>query len=559
MTRPESGLGNSSFDIVLPTGAACPAPTTDTRWQTFIVPIDADASQLNFTGGVPTIGGSSTNIAPLLSFGIPLVDQYPSLPDGVVQVGHYFQFSSYAPGRLSAGNYHLGVACTDASGDTQAYWQTGVRITTDLAGNITGFERYAPPNAPVLSLPDTGTSQTFAGKVRVDRAAPAITSVVITATSVDGGVDGSQTITTLENGPARFSIGGLTDGKTYNVSAVATNAAGTSTVSNVVSGVVFDINAFKVAALTATVSTVSPTGYDLTWGPPTGAPALSYTVDVSPAITGAPFTTTATTIPVDGLDPLATYTLTVTPVFAAPFVGSPVSVVITQAPAQIVAVTRPPGILEFTQICSQFGALPAEPASPGFPDLPALAATGVGTAPTIDPAGLVPDPAFPQYPNPVDAQGNPAPTYPTHCGLDFGTATLVTGGAEAGKYFAATGRLNQITVLDTRANDAGWVLSGTMTDFVSASDSFSGNYLGWTPVRTSDSLPTIDGYDMVATAGPVTLPDAVGGMASASKALGEAAAGEGLGLAVFDARLKLFVPLIAKNGLYTATLSLTVI
>jgi hypothetical protein len=282
-------------------------------------------------------------------------------------------------------------------------------------------------------------------------------------------------------------------------------------------------------------------------------------VDVSPLITGAPFTTTANTIPIDGLDPLVTYTLTVTSVFDPPFTGSPVSVVITQAPAQIVAVTRPPGILEFTQICGRFGALPAEPSSPGFPDLPALPAVGGGTAPTVDSAGLVPDPAFPQYPNPVDAQGNPSPTYPTHCGLDFGTAALVTGGAEAGKYFAALGRLNQITVLDTRANDAGWVLSGAMSDFVSANDSFSGNYLGWTPVATSDSLPTIDGYDQVATPGLVTLPDAVGGMASASKPLGEAAPGEGLGLAVFDARLKLFVPLVAKNGFYTATLSLTVI
>ncbi len=557
MTRPETGFGNSSFDIVLPPGAACPAPTADTRWHTFIVPIGADASQLNFTGGVPTIGGSSTNIAPLLSFGIPLVNQYPSLPDGVIRVGHYFQFSSYGPGRLAAGNYHLGVACTDASGDTQAYWQTGISISTDLAGNINGFERYAPPSPPVLSLPDTGASQTFAGKVHVDRATPAITSVTITATSVDGGVGGSQTITTLQNGPARFSITGLTDGKTYNVTAVSTNAAGTSTVSNVLSGVVFDVNAFKVTALTATVNA---TGYDLSWGPPTGAVALSYTIDVSPAVDVlASLTTTATTVPISGLDPLGTYTLTVTPVFAAPFVGSPVSVVITQAPAQIVSVTRPPGILEFTQICGRFGALPAEPASPGFPDLPALPAVGGGTAPTVDSAGLVPDPSFPQYPNPVDAQGNPSPTYPTHCGMDFGTATLVTGGAESGKYFAALGRLNQITVLDTRGNDAGWVLSGAMSDFVSASDSFSGNYLGWTPVATSDSPPTIDGYDQVATAGQVTLPDAVGGMASASKPLGEAAAGEGLGMAVFDARLKLFVPLVAKNGLYTATLSLTVI
>jgi hypothetical protein len=555
-TRPASGFAGSSFDIVLPDGAACPTPTAETRWHTFAVPFTADPSQLNFTAGVPTIAGSTTDIAPLLSFGIPVVDQFPTLPDGAVQVGRYFQFSSYAPGRLAGGAYKIGVACTDASGDTTAYWQTGVQLSTDLSGNINAFDRYAPPDAPELSLPDTGTSQTFAGKVRVDRATPAVTSIVVTATSTDGGAGGSQTITTLQYGPARFSITGLTDGKTYNVTAIATNAAGDSTLSNVLSGVVFDINAFKVTSLTATVSA---TGYDLSWVAPTGAPALSYTVDVSPSIAGAPFSTSATTIPINGLDPVVAYSLTVTPVFDPPFAGSPVSLVITQGPAQVVAVTRPPGILEFTQICGLYGALPADPASPGFPNLPALPATGAGTAPTIDAAGLVPDPAFPQYPNPVDAQGNPTPTYPTHCGLDFGISTLVTGGPEAGKYFAAWGRLNEITVLDTRATDNGWVLSGAMSDFVSASDTFSGNYLGWTPVRTSDSLPTIDGYDQVATAGSPTLPDAVDGMASAGRPLGEAAPGEGLGLAVFDARLKLFIPLLARNGLYTATLTLSVI
>jgi hypothetical protein len=555
-TRPSSGLAGSSFDIVLPLGAACPTLTVDTRWHTFVVPYQADPSQLNFTGGVPTIAGSNANIAPLLSFGIPVVDQYPTVPDGVIQVGRYFQFSSYAPGRLAPGAYKVGVACTDASGDTTAFWQTGLQLSTDPSGAITAFDRYSPPSAPELSLADTGTSQTFAGKVRVDRATPAITSIVVTATSTDGGIGGSQTITTLQYGPTRFSIAGLTDGKTYNVTAIATNVAGDSAVSNVLSGVVFDINAFKVSNLTATVSA---TGYDLSWGAPTGALALSYTVDVAPAITGSPFSTTATTIPIDGLDPTVTYSLTVTPVFDPPFAGSPVSLVITQGPAQIVAVTRPPGILEFTQICGLYGALPADPASPGFPDLPAVPATGIGTAPTIDAAGLIPDPAFPQYPNPVDAQGNPAPTYPTHCGLDFGIATLVTGGPEAGKYFAASGRLNEITVLDTRDTDSGWVLSGAMSDFVSASDTFSGNYLGWTPALTSDSLPTIDGYDQVAKAGPPTLPDAVNGMASASRPLGEAAPGEGLGLAVFDARLKLFVPLVARTGLYTATLTLSVI
>ena len=79
--------------------------------------------------------------------------------------------------------------------------------------------------------------------------------------------------------------------------------------------------------------------------------------------------------------------------------------------------------------------------------------------------------------NPVDANGVPtnpgAVTYPTNCGLSLGTAQLITTGSEAGKYFRASGRLNQVTVVDTRNVDAGWTLQGAMTDFSSTTSALS--------------------------------------------------------------------------------------
>jgi hypothetical protein len=172
-------------------------------------------------------------------------------------------------------------------------------------------------------------------------------------------------------------------------------------------------------------------------------------------------------------------------------------------------------------------------------------------------AGGGADPVFGQYPYPVDANGEPIPSYPTHCGLNLGISKLITSGPEAGKYFRIDGRLNQVTVVDTRNVDAGWNLTGSMSDFVSGTNSFSGNYLGWTPKASFDSGPTLEGYDMVTTAGGVTQPAFLTGMKTSPKNLGSAAPLKGLGIAAFDAHLRLLIPVTADNGTYSATLTLS--
>jgi hypothetical protein len=232
-----------------------------------------------------------------------------------------------------------------------------------------------------------------------------------------------------------------------------------------------------------------------------------------------------------------------------------------------------------TQRCGVFGALPAEAATNAFPAFnltpevgtPVTALNGVatipgllvgGTSPTIPGGGV--DPNFNQYPYPVDANGIPtapgAVTYPTNCGLSLGTAQLITTGTEAGKYFRASGRLNQVTVVDTRNVDAGWTLTGAMTDFSSTTtpDTFSGNYLGWTPVNNFNSGATLEGYDMTTAPGAATQPDFLTGMKAGAKNLGTAAPGVGLGIAAFDARLRLLIPVTKDNGVYTAVLTISV-
>jgi hypothetical protein len=282
-----------------------------------------------------------------------------------------------------------------------------------------------------------------------------------------------------------------------------------------------------------------------------------------------------------GLEPGA-YIAAVTPVFA-PGAGltvlpgsDTVNVSELAVGEGLVTVTRPPGALVLTQRCGVSNALPAVDAVddfPGFPfDLPAAAATidQVGTAPLGDPAddpdlGIIPDPEFANYPLPE------FPTYPTQCGVSMGTAQFTTDGALEGQFFAAHGRLNEVTVVDIRDDDAGWTVRGDIEDrFTGASgNSFSGDYLGWEPIVTGDSAviggESSDGsgvlYDQTAIAGPRILPGTgfstpAAGMTDGAM-LGRAPAGRGLGIATLDARLTLLIPVWIDAGDYAATLTIT--
>lgn len=229
---------------------------------------------------------------------------------------------------------------------------------------------------------------------------------------------------------------------------------------------------------------------------------------------------------------------------------------------QRIDVTRPVGALILTQRCGVAGGLPDDPAVAGFPgypiDLPAVAARPdtVGTPPRLAPDGSgPPDPEFDDYPFPDPA------TYPTTCGVDLGTASIVRNGPIAGEYFAADGRLDQVTVVDTRDADAGWTLSATMSAFTDLAASFSGNYAGWTPVITRTSPPTPI-YTTVATAGPAVQPGSgigVGSGLADGSLMASADVGEGLGVVAVDARFKVLIPVGTPTADYTGTLSFSLV
>lgn len=331
-----------------------------------------------------------------------------------------------------------------------------------------------------------------------------------------------------------------------------------------------------------------------------------------------------------------TVTVTVMPVFNVGCSGTAASISTTVNSGGVVIqdidVTRPIGALVLTQICGANGALPAEGAGApatfggtdtaaasgnfpgtrddqvlttpvigfdrngGLPAVPAVSSSTV-TAPSSaanggpslspnDPPGGVNanvDPNYTQgeYPYPVDANGVAAPAAETHCGLDLGVARFVTQGAGAGQYFSASAAMNQVTIVDTRNVDAGWTVTGKMSDFTATTeasdgsgptgslDSFSGDFLGWTPVVTADT-PAFDSdangtpdYNQAVVAGARVAPGTDHGLGLDATFEGEtlatAAAGSGLGTSILDARIKLLIPVTADAGSYEGTLTFSVV
>jgi hypothetical protein len=575
---PSSGNASSNYQLTLTAGSnTCPGDgIAGYKWTTYMVPASVDAATLTYNSGGPIAPSGVTFAQPLFSSaGSPQVSKSPGLGDGLISgIPATYSFSAIASLPVPNGEYKIGYACTK-DGQTERYWQTSITVSNSTGS---GFDwvKGVKPVAPVLASPLTVDNATVNGTFTHAASDPSTTGYTVTAVPAAG-----TTVTkALAAGSTSFSLtaaDGVVNGTTYAVTVKATNSIGDSPASNSVTSPTVAPPARP--AVTNLVATPGIEQVGITWTAPTGPAPTGYSIAVTAGgtpIAGSPFTAAAgaTSFTRAGLTAGTAYVFTVTPTHDAPFVAGSAST----APSvpfpnnilvQDITVTRPVGALVLTQRCGVYGPL-ADASDAFFGSLPALAASpaaaanGAGGAYGTNPGGTAPiysgsaDPNFSEYPYPVDANGVPNPNYPTNCGVNLGIGSLITSGDRAGQYFTATGRINQITVVDTRDTDPGWTLNGTMSNFVNGSDSFSGNYLGWNPQVTDDSDATLAGYNQTVTAGGALAPALSTGLATA-KPLASAPAASGLGIATLDARLKLFIPVTAKNGTFTGTLTFTTI
>jgi Big-like domain-containing protein len=368
----------------------------------------------------------------------------------------------------------------------------------------------------------------------------------------------AATTTTLTTTP----VGSASPGTSVTLNAAVTpSAAGTVQFMDGTTNIGTPVPVAANGTASTTTSTLTTASHQLTavftptdttaFNPSTSA-AVTFTVGVAPSTAT---TTTLTTSPVSPVAPGATVTLNaaVTPTTAAGTVqftdgttniGSPVAV--TSGAASTTTSTLASGS---HSLVANFIPTDATAFAASSSQVVSLTVSGTGgagssgaseTITTTIAAGSL-----------VISVANTNVTLPP--------PTLSTDGT----LLTTAGKINPVTVTDTRAANPGWSVSGQVADFSdAASHAINGGNLGWVPnVIDKGAGQTVTAGTTVAPANgiaPGTTPPAGNGL-STSRTLATAAALAGIGTAHLDALLNLNAPTSTPAGTYTAVLTLTAI
>jgi hypothetical protein len=119
-----------------------------------------------------------------------------------------------------------------------------------------------------------------------------------------------------------------------------------------------------------------------------------------------------------------------------------------------------------------------------------------------------------------------------------------------------TGNLSGVSVNDTRPTQDGWTLNGQAADFHNGPTVVPATHLGWVPAASGGDA---EGTVAAGTAVDSKLKTASSNGLQTSSQFAKAAPGNGLGTKDLTSSLELRIPDTSPTGLYTSTLTLTLV
>ncbi len=529
--------GDSSTEMTLRLAApdnACPGDTVtgNYRWNTFMVPASVDVGTLTYNSQGPMPSQFDFPVTPLFTAigGSAIINKATAVQTGQIVGTSTISFAAWQPGFLPPGQYKIGYACTKVQAlgqpaETQRFWEVPITVTqSDTGGPAqiawtagTPTTTTTPATTTTTTVLDTSTTTT------VPRFPPPTPERGI-GNSINVRRGTSTTPFTLTLAPSSNACQGDTTTGGYRFHQFITTAD-PATLRNATGAFLAPFGAFVQPLYSTTgVSQVNkPTA------PGTGELIDLATLDFS-----------RNTLPGNGVYNIG-FLCTVNGVTTR-YWSTQITVGALVAPStfdwailspltQTVSATKVgAGGLTIRQRCGAFGAT----VSIDDPDL--------GFLPVLPPSlGTA--------------------TESTQCGVDMGASRLLDVGPRQGQFYGATGRINQIEVVDTRPGNLPWTVSATFTPFsnggIGLNDSFSSNLLGWRP-QVSTAIDAIGNPDFRVVAGDAVEPS-TGSSVGRTLTLATALPGKTATFVQLDARLKLFIPVAASNGRYQTTITFTVI
>jgi hypothetical protein len=242
--------GGSGLPIVLtlPSNAGCTGDSSSGQYrvQTFMVPGTVDPGTVKFdsNGPVKPAGAAGLWYSLYSTGGDPVVNRLTDVATsqngpGLISGLPVINFSVFAPGDITAGSYHVGVACTRGSqsdaDQLDRYWAVEMTFADDSGDQPAGvvwtsspFQQQVTTTTTVVGDTTTTTTSTTTSTT-VDSSTTTTTPTASTSTTVDG----SGAASTGSGGSTGSSTGG---GVTTTGGGAATSASGTGSGSLPVTG-----------------------------------------------------------------------------------------------------------------------------------------------------------------------------------------------------------------------------------------------------------------------------------------------------------------------------------